>query len=103
MDGPRDYHTNRSKSERQISYDTTYMCNLEYDTDKLVYRNTNRPLDIEKRLLVAKGQGAEGGMDREFGISRHKLLYIKYTNYKVLLHSTGNHFQYTVINYKGKY
>ena len=32
MDGPRDYYTKWSKSERvgQISYDITYMCNLKY-------------------------------------------------------------------------
>ena len=37
MDGPRDYHTKRSKSERkrQISYDITYMWNLKYDTNEL--------------------------------------------------------------------
>ena len=31
MDGPRDYHTKRSKSdrERQILYDITYMWNLK--------------------------------------------------------------------------
>ena len=31
MDGPRDYHTKRSKParERQISYDITYMWNLK--------------------------------------------------------------------------
>lgn len=31
MDGPRDYHTEWSESdrERQISYDTTYMWNLK--------------------------------------------------------------------------
>ena len=31
VDGPRDYHTERSKSDRetQISYDTTYMRNLK--------------------------------------------------------------------------
>ena len=28
MDGPRDYHTKRSKSERQI-HDITYMWNLK--------------------------------------------------------------------------
>ena len=30
MDGPRDFHTKWSKSdrERQISYDITHMCNL---------------------------------------------------------------------------
>ena len=39
MDGPRDYHTKWSKSdrERQI-YDITYMWNLKYDTNELVYK-----------------------------------------------------------------
>ena len=40
MDGPRDYHTKWSKSERerQIPYDITYMCNLKYDTIELIYK-----------------------------------------------------------------
>ena len=39
MDGPRDYHTKGSKSERekQISYDITYMWNLKYDTNEHIY------------------------------------------------------------------
>ena len=39
MDGPRDYHTKGSKSERerQISYDITYMWNLKNDTNELIY------------------------------------------------------------------
>ena len=39
MDGPRDYHTKWSKSERerQIPYDITYMWNLKYDTNELIY------------------------------------------------------------------
>ena len=38
MDGPRDYHTKRSKSERerQIPYDITYMWNIKYDTNELI-------------------------------------------------------------------
>ena len=38
MDGPRDYHTkwSRSERERQISY-ITYMQNLKYDTNELIY------------------------------------------------------------------
>ena len=39
MDGPRDYHTKGSKSDRQkhISYDTTYMWNLiGKDTNDLI-------------------------------------------------------------------
>ena len=37
----------------------------------------NRLTDIENRLVVAKEDGSGGGMDREFGISRCKLLYIE--------------------------
>ena len=38
-DGPRDYHIKWSKSdrERQISYDITYMWNLKYDANELIY------------------------------------------------------------------
>ena len=38
MDGPRDYHTKWSQSERgkQIPYDITYMWNLKYDTNELI-------------------------------------------------------------------
>ena len=40
MDGPRDYHTKWSKSnrERQIAYDITYMWILKYDTNELLYK-----------------------------------------------------------------
>ena len=48
--------------------------------------------------MVVKGEGGDGGMDWEFGISRCKLLYIEWINSKVLLYSTGNYIQYPVIN-----
>ena len=51
---------------------------------------------------MPRGKGAGGGMDWEFGISRCKLLYIEWTNNKVLLYSTGNYIQYPVINQNGK-
>ena len=39
MDGPRGYHIKWSKSERQISYDITYMWNLKKnDTNELIYK-----------------------------------------------------------------
>ena len=39
MGGPRGFHTDKSKSERerQISYDITYMWNLKYDTGEHMY------------------------------------------------------------------
>ena len=49
-----------------------------------------------------QGEGCEGGMDWEFGVSRCKLLYREWINNKILLYSTGNYIQYPVINHNGK-
>ena len=38
----------------------------------------------------------------EFGISRCKLLYIGWVNSKVILYSTENYIQYSVINHNEK-
>ena len=45
MDGPRDSHTEWSKSERerQISYDIIYMRNLKYDADEIIYKTETDP------------------------------------------------------------
>ena len=59
MDGPRDYHTKWSKPdrERQISYDITYMWNLKYETNELIYEtkiDSHRKKKI--KLTVTKGE-----------------------------------------------
>ena len=57
MDGPRDYHTQWSKSdrERKVSYDITYMWNLKkIDINKLIYR-MEIDSDFEDKLAVTKG------------------------------------------------
>ena len=41
-------------------------------------------------------------MEREFGISRCKLVYREWINNKVLLYSTGNYIQYPGINQNRK-
>ena len=51
--------------------------------------------------MVTKGKRLGDWMDWEFGISRYKLLYIGWIN-KVLLYSTGNSTQYSVITYNGR-
>ena len=40
MDRPRDYDTKWNKSERQAQdkYDITYIWNLKYDTNELIYK-----------------------------------------------------------------
>ena len=59
-------------------------------------------MDIENKLVVAKGEAGGGGMDWEFGMSRCQQVYKGWINNKVLLQSTGNYIQYPVINHNGK-
>ena len=62
MDGFRDYHTKWSESdrERQIPYEITYMWNLNYDTNELIYETET---DIESRLVTAKEEGVGKRME----------------------------------------
>ena len=64
MNGPGDYHTKWSKSdrERQISHAITYMWNLKkrYKWTDLQIRN--RLTDIGNKLMVTKGE--KGGRDK---------------------------------------
>ena len=45
---------------------------------------------MEKRLVVAKGEGLGEGMEWEAEISRCKLLYLERINNKLLLYTIGN-------------
>ena len=64
--------------------------------------NRNRIRDTEHKLVVVKGEGLDGGMEWESGISRCKLAYTGWMNNKVLWHSTGNYIQIPVINHNRK-
>ena len=59
-------------------------------------------MDIENRLVVAKGEGVGGRMEWEVGVSRCKLLCIEWVNNKALLYSAENYIQYPTINHNGK-
>ena len=79
----------------------TYMWNLKNNTNQLIYK-TKADSQTENRLVIDKGEGVEGGMEWEFGISRCKLLYTEWINNKVPLYSTGNYIQYLLIHHNGK-
>ena len=78
MDGPRDYHTKWSKSdrERQILYDITYMWNLKKWHKWTYLQNRNRLTDFENKPVLPNGK-VGGGINYEFGINIYTLLYIK--------------------------
>ena len=64
-------------------------------------QNRNRLTDVENRPAAAKGRGRERE-DWEFGVGRCRLLCLEWINNKVLMYSTGNYSQSTVINHNGK-
>ena len=75
------------------------MCNLKYETNEPVHE-TETHSQTESRLVV-KGMRHGSETDWEFGISRYKLVYIKWVG-KVFLYSPGSYTQYPVINHNGK-
>ena len=87
MDGPRNYHTKRSKSERQIPYDITYMWNLIMAQMNLSTKQKQTHRHREQ-TCGCQGGGGWGGMAWEFGVSRCKLLHLEWIN-KVLLYTQG--------------
>ena len=79
MDGPRDYHTKWSKSERerQIPYGITYMWNLKYDTNELIYeRETDSQTQrTDLWLPRARGPGGRDGVG-VWGLQMQTIIYI---------------------------
>ena len=65
MDGARDSHIKRSKSEREkhIPYGITFMWNLKYGTDEPIYR-------IEHEQQTCGCQGGGSRMDWDLGVNR---------------------------------
>ena len=57
---------------------------------------------LSSRLVVASGEGAGERMEWEAGVRRCELLYIEWINNKVLLYSTENYIQYSMINHNTK-
>ena len=78
------------------------MWNLKYDTNKHIYESEADSQTERANLWLPREKGGGGEMEREFGVSRCKLLYIYWINNEVLLYSTGNYIQYPVINHNRK-
>ena len=91
MDGTRDSHAKRSKSQResQIPYDITYIWNLIYDTNETFHRKENQGLGEE--TCGCQGGVGGSGMDGQLEVNRCILLPLKWISNEILLCSTGNY------------
>ena len=102
MDTTRDYHPKGSISDKetQRSHDITYMWNLKQETNLSTKQKQTRGRRTD--LCLPRRAGLGGEMESEVRVSRWKLLYTEQINNKVLLWSTWNYSQYTVINHMEK-
>ena len=88
-----------SKSDKD-KYHIIFMWNLKNNTNELLYKTKTDSQTQEINLWLLKGKG--GGINKEFGINRYILLYVKQIANKDPLNSTGNSVQYLVIAHNGK-
>ena len=58
----RHYHT-KSKRERQTPYDITYVWNLKYDTNELIYKTETDSQTSKINLQLPKGIGSVEGIN----------------------------------------
>ena len=47
------------RQTRQTPYDFTHMCNLKNKANEQIKWNRNKLVNIEKKLMAAKGEGGE--------------------------------------------
>ena len=71
------------------------------DTNELTYK-TETDSDLEKELMVLRGDGPGGGIVREFGMDIYMLLCLKWITNKDLLYGTWSSAQCYVASWIGK-
>ena len=63
MDGPRDYHTKWSKSDKDKYHMISLMCRMERnDTGELIYK-TKKDIQTWTKTMVTTGKEDQGGMN----------------------------------------
>ena len=82
-DGPRDDHTKRSKSERQISYDITHMWDLKCDTNGLSMKQKDS--QRESRLCgFQQGRGVGEEWTGNLGLAdANHYIYVQLNHFAV--------------------
>ena len=69
MDGPRDYHTKWSKSDKDKYHIISLMCRIERnDTNELIYTTKKDSQTWKKKLWLPQGKGIREGWIRRLGL-----------------------------------
>ena len=57
-------------SQKEIPYDITYMWNLKYDINELIYETETDSQTQRTNLWLPRKSAGRGGMNWEFGVKR---------------------------------
>ena len=90
-----------SQTEKDKSYNITYMWNLKKWLKWTYLQKRNRFIDTEYKCVVYWREQMGGNVEWRLGLagfSRCKLLYMEWISNKVLLYSTENYMPYPMIN-----
>ena len=67
MDGPRDYHTQWNKSEKDKHHDISYSRNLKYDTNEPIYGKETDSQTQRTDLWLPNRRGVGEGWTESLG------------------------------------
>ena len=105
MNGPRDYHSKCSKSDKDKHHMILLICGiLKNDTNEPI-QNRNKITDFENKFMITKKEKWWGEeTDLRYGIGICMLLYMEYLVNRDLLYSTQYSLstRYFVTIYMGK-
>ena len=91
---------------KSVRKTNTTWCHLYGESKNMTHMNLSMKQKQNHRHREQTGGCQGGGVwgkdGWEFGVSRCKLLYIEWIKNKILLYSTENYIQYTMINHDGK-
>ena len=85
MDATIDHHIKWVRKRK--THHTSYIQNRKYDTNEPICETVTDSQTQRTDLGLPRGRRDRGRMDREFGISRCKLLYIEWINNTALVYS----------------
>jgi len=78
MDGPRDCHTEWSKTEKEKFCITSLICKIKNETPPMNLFRKQQIRRLRDELMVARGERWKEGIVREFGIDMFTWLYFKW-------------------------
>ena len=101
MGGPRECHTERSKSEKEKYHVTSLICGIQKEVIQMNLLTKQKQTHRLRRSLWLPAGRMGQGIVRELGMDMYKQLHLTWTPNRDLPYSTGNSAQCHVAAWMG--